>query len=76
MITPQDVQAKLDLARVQIEAATSTHAQMVQKHGADWTKWPATSHWFKFESALAAAREEVDHLRTPVLQADFFFKEV
>jgi hypothetical protein len=69
--SPQDVQAKIDSAVVELEKATSTYASMVKKYGAVWASWPTTSHWFRGLSALADARAEVGNLVAPKLTADF-----
>lgn len=74
MATVSDVQAKMDTARKEVESAGATHAQMVTKYGSDWTKWPKTSHWYKFEIAHAAARAEVALLGPPIA-ASFTYKE-
>jgi hypothetical protein len=63
--TPQDVQAKLDVATAALAKTTLTYPAMVKKYGSDPTKWPPTSYWFQALTAVAAARAEVGQLVVP-----------
>lgn len=63
--TPQDVQAKLDAAVINLEQTSTTGINFVKQHGKDWTKWPQTSSWYKAFKAIYGAREEVGLLIAP-----------
>lgn len=58
-MTPQDIQAKLDLALNSLTLTTSSYAAMVKRYGPNWTTWPQNSNWYKALSAIKDARDGV-----------------
>lgn len=39
--------SNIDAGILEIEKSSSSGQQMEKKYGADWTKWPTSSHWYK-----------------------------